>query len=105
MPSFSRANSMISRFLASWAIWISDLGLTCCDAGIEDSFPITFLLPRLASSHVPLPLGGEERGGGDRRLFLASPPHPPSPSSGWRVRLHRRSAGDQPRRAPLASLV
>src|SRR5882672_4840810 len=37
MPSFSCANSMISRFLASWAIWISDFGLVCCEAGIDVS--------------------------------------------------------------------
>jgi hypothetical protein len=34
MPSFSFASSMIGRFLASWAIWMSDFGLVCCDAGI-----------------------------------------------------------------------
>src|SRR5215471_14620328 len=34
MPSFSLAMSRIGRFLAAWEISISDLGLTCCEAGI-----------------------------------------------------------------------
>src|SRR6476659_3500858 len=36
MPSFSFASSMMGRFLASWAIWMSVFGLVCCDAGISD---------------------------------------------------------------------
>src|SRR5258708_8560524 len=33
MPSFSRAMSMIRRFLAAWAISMSDLGFWCCEEG------------------------------------------------------------------------
>ena len=41
MPSFSFASSMIGRFVASWAIWMSDFGLVCCDAGIGRFLSIT----------------------------------------------------------------
>src|ERR1043165_7425667 len=41
MPSFSLASSMIGRFLASWAIWMSVFGLVCCDAGIFVSSGLT----------------------------------------------------------------
>src|SRR5712672_870908 len=34
MPSFSRAISMIGRFLAACAISMSDLGDWCCEAGM-----------------------------------------------------------------------
>src|SRR5690242_16706009 len=34
MPSFSRAMSMIGRFLAACAISMSDLGDWCCEAGM-----------------------------------------------------------------------
>ena len=34
MPSFSRAMSMIGRFLAAWAISMSDFGDWCCEVGM-----------------------------------------------------------------------
>src|SRR5437870_208227 len=35
MPSFSRASSMIGRFLAAWAISISDFGWACWDEAMD----------------------------------------------------------------------
>ena len=40
MPSFSRAISMIGRFLAACAISMSDFGLACCEARHRGLFAV-----------------------------------------------------------------
>src|SRR5471032_2055062 len=67
MPSFSFASSMIGRFLASWAIAISDLGLVCCDAGMGVS-PGTLLCVSSNQPHADGETGGRrELAGADFR--------------------------------------
>src|SRR3954464_7454285 len=64
MPSFSRAISMIGRFLAACAISMSDLGDWCCEAGmggpiVTDTGGFFAVMPASAGIAYSLPISGE----------------------------------------------